>query len=159
MVVDYSQFGDDHMTSKRRYALLFAIIACAALPATSAYVLYEVTDNPTLRPLGITQERLASVNGGPSEGVSILVRVDWGADRRDGITQRELREIIASTLSSRTDSFVFQFEDVPGSEIGITFSVGVNSYGPFPKERMIDGIMPSLIALDATKRARGNDRS
>ena len=147
------------MVGNRRYALLFAIIACAALPATSAYVLYEVTDNPTLRPLGITKERLAAVNGGAADGVSILVRVDWGRERTDGITRRELRETISSTLSRRTDSYMFQFEDVPGAEIGITFSVGVNSYGPFPKERMIDGIMPSLIALDATKRARRSDRS
>jgi hypothetical protein len=146
------------MARNRRYALLFAIIACAALPATSAYVLYEVTDNPTLRPLGITQESLAAVEGGVSEGVSIVVSVDWGADRVGGMTQNELREIISGTLSRRTDSFMVRFQDVPGADVGVTFSVGVNRYGPFPKERMIDGIMPSLIALDATKKARSNNR-
>lgn len=144
------------MASNRRYALLFAIIACAALPATSAYVLYEVTDNPTLRPLGITQERLARVNGGATDGVSIVVEVAWGADRTGGISQRELRQTISRTLAPRTDNFVFRFDEVPGSGLGITFRVGVNSYGPFPQERMIDGIVPSLIALDATKRARSS---
>lgn len=146
------------MASNRRYALLFAIIACAALPATSAYVLYEVTDNPTLRPLGITQERLATVGGVATDGATIVVEVAWGADRTSGTTQRELRQTIARTLAPRTDSFVFRFDEVPGSGLGITFRVGVNSYGPFPQERMIDGIMPSLIALDATKRARSNGR-
>jgi len=146
------------MTSNRRYAYLFAVIACAALPATSAYVLYEVTDNPTLRPLGITQERLATVSAGRADGVSILVEVAWGADRTEGMSQRELRQTIADTLAPRTDSFVVRFDEVPGREVGITFRVGVNSYGPFPKERLIDGIVPSLIALDATKRSRASNR-
>ncbi|WP_424970111.1 hypothetical protein [Dinoroseobacter sp. S76] len=136
----------------RRYNPLLTIIVCTALPATSAYLLYKYTDNPTLRPLGITKEQLVRVPGEASS-IAIRVNVDWGRDQPPGASQSDLRQIIANTLFNFTDDFVIKFREVPGADVGVNFAVGANSYGPFAPDRMIDGIVPSLMAWDATKTA------
>ncbi|WP_424976180.1 hypothetical protein [Dinoroseobacter sp. S124A] len=136
----------------RRYNPLLTIIVCTALPATSAYLLYQYTDNPTLRPLGITKEQLVRVPGEASS-IAIRVSVDWGRDQPDGPSKNELHNIIANTLFNFTDDFVIKFRDMPGADVGVSFTVGANSYGPFTPDRMLDGIIPSLMAWDATKTA------
>lgn len=142
------------MDGNRRYILVIAILLLTGLPATGAYFLYVFTKNPSLRPLGISQEKLAAVEG-PAKSVSIQVHVDWGSDRTGAVTQADLRKLISGTLSTRTEDFIFEFNDVPGDQIGVTFVVGANRYGPFPPGRLIEGIVPALAALDMTKRARG----
>ncbi|WP_424966374.1 MULTISPECIES: hypothetical protein [unclassified Dinoroseobacter] len=141
------------MDTTRRYTLLTAIILFAALPATSAYLAYEFTQNPALRPLGITKEKLALAKE-QTNSVSILVDVDWGEDLPEQASQDEMRALISGALSSQTDDYVFRFNSVPGDEVDIRFRVGANRYGPFAPEEMVRGIMLSLIALEVTQKAR-----
>lgn len=141
------------MGFSRRYVLLSVIILCTALPAISAYMLYVFTQNPTLRPLGITKEKLVQREG-TGGALAIRVSVDWGQDQGPEASKLELRDVIAETLFIYTDDFAISVKDVPGTEVGVTFRVGPNVYGPMPPEQMMDGIIPSLIALDMTKKAR-----
>lgn len=141
------------MDFSRRYVLLSVIILCTALPAVSAYMLYMFTKNPTLRPLGITKEQLVQREG-TGAALAIRVAVDWGQDQSPEASKLELREMIAETLFIYTDDFAITMRDVPGAQVGVTFRVGPNVYGPMPPEQMMDGIIPSLIALDMTKKAR-----
>ena len=62
--------------------------------------------------------------------------------------------MIADTLFIYTDDFAITVNDVPGTDVGVTFRVGANEYGPLAPDNMMDGIIPSLIALDMTKKAR-----
>lgn len=141
------------MELRRRYGLLFVIVLCTALPAISAIVLYKITDDPTLRPLGITRERLAFEEG-ETNSVSILVSVGLGQDRPPGPDEADLRRLIGGVLATHTNDFVIRFNEQSGTEIGVTFVVGPNRYGPYATNQMLDGIVPALIALDMTKRAR-----
>ncbi|ABV92828.1 hypothetical protein Dshi_1086 [Dinoroseobacter shibae DFL 12 = DSM 16493] len=141
------------MDSSRRYILLSVIILCAALPAIGAFLLYFVTQNPTLRPLGLTKEQLVEFEG-DAEALAIRVTVDWGRDQVPEARKAELRALIADRLIIYTDDFAITMRDVPGDRVGVTFKVGANEYGPMAPEQMMDGIIPSLIALDMTKKAR-----
>lgn len=141
------------MDFSRRYVMLSVIILCTALPAVGAYGLYFVTQNPTWRPLGLTKEALVQLEG-DSAALAIRVSVAWGEDHASEVSKVELREWIAETLFIYTDDFAISVRDVPGSEVGVTFRVGANVYGPMRPDQMMEGIIPSLIALDMTKKAR-----
>ena len=139
------------MNGIRQYVVLFAIVISLTLPAIGALILYKITKDPYLRPLGLTKEEAATVDG-PAEAISIGIQVSWGVDQ-DSLTKDDLRQLISRTLSFRTEAFHFDFDDVHGTEIGVTFVVGPNRYGPFPPNRLIDGIVPALAALEYTQQA------
>ena len=137
----------------RNFFFLIAIPLFMAIPAIAMLLLYYFTENPQLRPLGITKQEIA-VFEGQGKALAIKIDVDWGQDRTSGITKVELQNRIANTMSFRTDDFDFRFNDVPGEDVAITFSVSHNRYGPYAPNDIIEGIRTSLIALQAVQRAR-----
>ncbi|MDJ0825070.1 MAG: hypothetical protein QNJ16_06150 [Rhodobacter sp.] len=141
------------MASDRQTPWLFALVVVAALPAIGAYLYYHYTKDPLLQPLGITRESLAEIEG-PTEFVSIITHVDWGRDVSDTLSRNKLRELVRSAFATRTDDVVFRFNDVPGDEIEITFVVGPNRFGPYRPSQLIDGVIPSTVALQMTRKAR-----
>jgi len=145
------------MTATQRYVMVAAIVLFAALPAGGAFLYHHFTQDPLFQPLGLTREKLAELDG-QTEFVSIGVHVDWGVERTEGMTKAELRELVAYAFAPRIDELYFKFLDVGGEEIGITFVVGPNRYGPYPPHRMIDGIAPAAVALQMTQRAHAQAR-
>lgn len=134
------------MKKSRQIMLLLGLIICVALPAAGSLTLYFVTGNPLLRPLGITQEKLSDVDASP-ENASIMVEVGWGRDYAGRMTQSDVRRFVVNAFKTNTDDFFFRFRDVEGQAIGISFVVGANRYGPYPPGRIINGMIPSLVAL------------
>ena len=141
------------MLARRRYTLLFVIVFLTALPGGGAYLFYHFTKNPLLQPLGLTRERLAEIDG-EAQYISIIVHLEWGRDYDGEMSHTELREIIRTAFYNRTDEVVFKFREVPGDEIGVTFVVGPNRYGPYAPHEMIEGIVPATVALEMLKDAR-----
>ena len=139
------------MSASRRYLMLLAIVLIVALPGGGAYLYYYLTDDPLLQPLGLTRERLAEIEG-QTEFLSIMVHVDWGQDRAGGITQVEFRDLLRVAFSTRTDEIVFKFNDVPGHDIAVTYVVGPNRFGPYAPGEMVQGIHPSWVAFEMTKK-------
>ena len=135
--------------SIRKYVPLIAILTVVTFPALLMTIAFYITDNPSLRPLSVTVEKLAILEGS-TDDVAIYVHVDWGQDRTGTATKADLHKLVSDVLGRRTDNYVFRFNDVPGDRIGVTFVVGPNRYGPYPPARMLDGIAPALVALDMT---------
>lgn len=142
------------MKNNRRYSLLFVIILFAALPATTAYLRYHITKDPTLRPLGLDYEELVAEDS-PSISASVRVNVDWGQDRTGGSTQKEMRTFISHIMSGHTDDYVLKFTNVPGDKIAVTLSVGRNRYGPFAPSQLAEGLHLALVALEMATKAKG----
>jgi hypothetical protein len=136
------------------YIFLFAACLVVTLPALGLGVLSYFTNNPYPRPLAITREKLAGIEG-QTQFISIFVYVDWGRERTGGATKADLSQMISNTLEFRTSDYVLKFKEVPGDGIDVTFVVGPNRYGPYPPGRMIEGIVLALAALDMTKKASG----
>jgi len=139
--------------SIRKYVPLMAILTVVTLPAILMTIAFYITENPTLRPLGVTQEKLAVLEG-QTNSIAIYVYVDWGRDRTGTATKADLHKMVSDVLVRRTDNYVFRFNDVPGDRIGVTFVVGPNRYGPYPPARILDGIIPALVALNMTLDAK-----
>ena len=138
------------MGSYNGAVILAVTCTVLALPAVGVGVLYYLTNDPSLRPLSITREKLADIDG-QTEYTLIFVHVNWGRERVGGMTKADLRKMISDTLFYRTDSYIFKFQEVTGDAISVTFVVGANRYGPYPPSRAVDGIIPALVALDMTR--------
>ncbi len=146
------------MSALQRYVMVAIFILVVALPGGGAFLYYHFTKDPLFQPLGITRERLAEVDG-QTEFVSIGVHVDWGRDRTEGMTRMELRELVAYAFAPMIDEIYFKFLDADGDQIGVTFVVGPNRYGPYPPHRMVEGIVPASVALQMTQRAHAQARA
>jgi len=134
------------------YGPLIAILVVVTLPAAGMSIMYYFTQNPNLRPLSITQEKLAAIEN-PDRSALMTVHVDWGQELSGTATKADLRDLVAGVLGRRTDNYTFKFNDVPGDRIGVTIVVGPNRYGPYPPNQIMNGIVPALVALDMTLKA------
>ncbi len=140
------------MSGKGNLIRVTMAILILALPAVTLSVLSNYYDAPYLQPLDLTEEGFATANAGTAgTGLArIDVQVDWGRDWPGTLTQTQLRDVIATTLQAQTKHYSFDFVDVPGARIEVTFIVGRNIYGPFPPGQMVSGINSALIALKMT---------
>ncbi len=136
------------MSEFRQYLIFAGAIFLLALPAFGALALYKFTNNPYFRPLGISKDAVAAVDGQTS-AVSIEIQVRWGINSRSSLSKVELRELISDTFSTRTDAFHFDISEVEGDNVRVTFIVGPNRYGPYPPGRMVDGIIPRVLQNDS----------
>ena len=146
------------MSAVQRYIMVAVFILVVALPGGGAFLYYHFTKDPLFQPLGITRERLAELEG-QTEFVSIGVHVGWGRDRTEGMTKTKLRELVAYAFAPMIDEIYFKFEDVQGEEIGVTFVVGPNRYGPYPPNGIVEGVVPASVALRMTQRAHAQARA
>ena len=131
---------------------VFAAILILAAPAMTIVVLSSYFDAPYLKPLALTKEDLAEIERGKeSELAAIIdVSVEWGREWSGEMTQTELLNLVSNALETHTEYYSFDFNDAPGGSISVSFTVGYNTYGPFPPNRLIPGIKSALIAMKMT---------
>ena len=144
------------MRNPRTFFKVMLAVALLAAPAVSLHVLTNYYDAPHLQPLALTSETAAVLDeahgGGPFARID--VNVDWGTEWNETLTPEALRQKLVNTLKHQTNHYQFNFNDIPGDRVDVTFVVGPNSYGPFPPGGMISGITSALVALRTTNRAR-----
>ena len=77
-----------------KYGPLIAILVVVTLPAAGMTILHYFTQNPNLRPLAITQEKLAEVDG-TGQITLMTVQVNWGQDLTGTATKADLRNLVS----------------------------------------------------------------
>lgn len=131
-----------------------ALIAAVALPATSAYLYYHTTQDPTLRPLGVTKEELA-VTDSAGNSSSINVQLNWGTEATLNLSPGEVQEILSRTLGAFNAEFWFTVNMVPGDRVRVSYHVGANKFGPYPISDTTDGLR---IAVDTQRVIKAVNR-
>lgn len=116
-----------------------ALIVAVTLPAASAYLYYHATQDPTLRPLGVTQEELA-VTDNAGNTAAINVRLDWGEDTTLKLSHKQVQETLTRTLAAFNAEFWFTINTVPGNRVRVSYHVGANKFGPYPITDTTDGL-------------------
>lgn len=140
------------MDSTRNLIRAITPVLVLAAPALALRLFSEYFDAPHLQPLGLTRENVAAVEGGYDglEFARVGVSVRWGRDWEGALTPARLRALIEAALETQTNYFNISLEEFAGREIGVTFAVGPNSYGPFPPDQITPGITSALMALKLT---------
>ncbi len=134
----------------RGFGRVFLIIFLLAAPATSVHIASYFSDDPYLRPLDLTVEKLDAV-GERRDGVAYIdVDLYWGRDRQSRQSRADLVDSISSSLRWQTDFFTVKVHETEGSRAGVAFNVGPNRYGPYPPARVAEGLDLALEAMRMT---------
>ncbi|SFJ55250.1 hypothetical protein [Celeribacter neptunius] len=114
-------------------------------PAVLALTAYFITKNPSLRPLGITVDRLSEAGQLENNGLIIAV-VDIGSESRKASSKTQYEAAIEKAFNQLNAEVRVKFRTIPGSNVNVTYLVGESRIGPFPASRASEGILPAIEA-------------
>lgn len=130
--------------ARRSLAYVLLIVSVAILPSAAMLGWYQVTQNPNLRPFGITREALRAY-GDPESGVDLVVFIDWPETTARDTARRHLAGDIASSFTSKGVEARFVFRD-RGSAPLVTYVIGKSVIGPYPARQASRGITAAVQA-------------
>lgn len=136
---------------------LIGLIVVICFPMAAALGLYVVSDDPAMRPLGITQEaERAFATGRPEDlrPLVIAVSVAWVDGQAEGHTRTSLRRALVKAFEAKgVEQVTISFAPGAGRTM-ITYDVLESVVGPYPVSTAAQGINAAVQALDMAARAR-----
>jgi hypothetical protein len=133
------------MATRRNLTYVLAISTLLVLPTAFSLTYHEITGNPNLRPLGLTEASLRNFESGASGGVSIVAHVDWVPPRTGGYSRDRLDRAITQAFRAKGVEVTVRFE--PGEDATrVSYLVGESTIGPFPTARAGEGISAAVEA-------------
>jgi len=127
-------------------SVIIAIVLVVAMPAVSSVVAYQITKNPTLRPLARTLNDEAIYNGTAISN-EIFAVIHWSTGRKKNFTRRDLSNAIHQAFASHGVVVRVIFKDVADSSaVTITYKIGRNTLGPTRITRAADSINGAIAA-------------
>ncbi|WP_456390063.1 hypothetical protein [Profundibacter sp.] len=127
-------------------SIVIAIILVVAMPAVSSVVAYQITKDPTLRPLARTLNDEAIYNG-TAVSTEIFAIIHWSTGREKSFTRRELSNAIHRAFESHGTVVQVVFKDVDTTDaVTITYKIGRNKLGPMRITRAADSINSAIAA-------------
>ncbi|MHA6265665.1 hypothetical protein ACXYMP_02200 [Aliiroseovarius sp. CAU 1755] len=131
------------MFSQRGYRMLAAIIGIVAMPTAVALVWYYITQDPTMRPLGISKAALQQYESGPP--LEIVAHVSW-----DPLTDAQLIEPFTNALRGAFEAkgvpVRVELLATPGQATTVVYDIGVSHLGPYPKFQAVNGVVAAVEA-------------
>ncbi|MFT6450522.1 MAG: hypothetical protein ACJA06_000002 [Halocynthiibacter sp.] len=127
--------------------LLVTVIGVTIIaPATFILGLYWLTKDPTLRPLGITEAKLASAGMTEHNG-AILTTISIAEGIQLDTSREELERTINNAFDMYDTESRFNYVRAPsGKGVSVTYTIGKNQFGPFPIKHASEGIRPAALA-------------
>lgn len=134
------------MVSRKDSIVIALITVFIVTPAVLALTAYMITKNPSLRPLGITVERLTEA--GQIENKSlILAVVDIGTLAKNAASKTQYQSSLETAFARLETDVQVKFRSIPNSaDVNITYLVGGSQIGPFPAKRAAEGVLPATQA-------------
>lgn len=125
------------MAAQRNLLYLATIIALVVMPSAVALTWYYFTENPNLRPLGLTREALRAYTGGYGDGAPVVARVT-GADP-SGAGRDSLARALVNAFGAKGVELEVVFLPGTGPPM-ISYAIGTSVVGPYPASRAAEGI-------------------
>ncbi|HHC29669.1 MAG TPA: hypothetical protein ENK80_03770 [Rhodobacterales bacterium] len=121
------------------------IVLVLAFPTALTLGWYQLSKNPSLRPLGVTQQALAAYNGA-SDSIEIVALVDWVPPRTGNYTKAHLRRALSESFAAKGVDVRIVFR--PGKDATrVTYQVGKTLLGPYSTARASEGIGAAVEAF------------
>lgn len=139
--------------SERNSLFVAGLILAVAFPTAAALYYARMMNDPTLRPLGITREKIAEA-GVEDDRVEILIDVVWGGDTTGSMTPMDLRTKLEKTMNEFNVDYFIRMKEADGGHIAISYHVGENHFGPYTVDRAASGIKPAVAAFHMAKAAQ-----
>jgi len=117
------------MSQRSGNAYLLAVVVVVLLPTVVALGWYQVSKDPNLRPLGVTEQALRK-HQGSAEGLEIVALVDWVQPRTATQTQAQLTLALTRAFRAKGAEVRVIFREGRDAT-RITYVVGKSTLGPF----------------------------
>ncbi len=131
------------MFTTRKVNLLVVIIAVVALPSVAALAWHYFTDDPTLRPLGITKADLVKQDATGS--FEVIAHVFWDSRAERQSSSAFTQSLVKAFNVKGVDLNVFVTESATNGTT-VLFQVGASRIGPYPKDAAVKGVNAAVTA-------------
>lgn len=132
------------MSQRQSLGYLFLIILVVVAPTVASLTWYQLSKNPSLRPLGITKQALSAYNS-VGEGIEIVATVDWVPPRTGNYTQAQLARALTDSFAAKGVEVRIEFR--PGQSASrVTYRIGKTVLGPYSTARASEGISAAVEA-------------
>jgi hypothetical protein len=122
---------------------LMIIIAALVLPSAVSLSWFHVTQNPSLRPLGLTREALRAYTGGYGDNTMVVARV-VGADPSDDASEALARALVNAFAAKGVE---LEVAFLPGTgPPRVSYAIGTSVIGPYPASRAAQGVSAAVDA-------------
>lgn len=125
------------MRRYRGWKLFCIVLGFVTLPSVLAIALSLLTKDPTLRPLGITQQKLDEQSLG--EKVEIVAYIRWNT-ARERVTKEAFGNAIIRAFDAKNMTPRLEITEVSGQHSIVTYQVGPSRVGPFPTSAAAHGV-------------------
>lgn len=133
------------MVKRRDMFTLGTVIALVTLPTAGSLLYFAITKDPSIRPLGITQESLRAYSGEGGTGIEIFAMVEWDSARSGQLTREDMHHRLVNVFKSKgVHVRVFFSEGLNGTFV--KYQVGRSVIGPYPQNRAAEGILAAVAA-------------
>ncbi len=132
------------MLVQRSVTHLIMVIVTVVMPSAVALVWYYFSQDPTVRPLGITQESLRAFNG--EMRIYEIVAEVAGAGRGGTPTAQQIERELTGVFHSKGVAVRVNFLDSNIAGTRITYRIGPSTIGPYPYARAVEGINAAIEA-------------
>ena len=125
-------------------SIIAGLVIIVALPATTSVIAYQITKDPTLRPLARTLNDEAIYNGSAiSNEISAIVH--WTTGRAKNFTQQDLSIAVQRAFGAHGVNVRMVFRQVDTADpVTITYKVGRNTFGPTRITKAADSIKGAI---------------
>lgn len=130
----------------RENLLVCVVAAMIVAPATFVMGLYWLTNDPTLRPLGITEAKLASAGMSENSGAILTtIRIAEGAQL--GSSREDLERAINNAFDVYGTESRFKYIRARKARgVSVTYTIGKSQLGPYPISHASEGIRATALA-------------
>jgi len=111
---------------------LLVITMIVVFPTICALAWYHFTDDPTIRPLGITEQALRQ--HGPAEQGLIVAHLSWDGEAEHGSADRYANALTRAFAAKGVPVHV-NIRNADGHGTYVAYDIGASYLGPFPKAR------------------------
>ncbi|MEC7762711.1 MAG: hypothetical protein VX874_12470 [Pseudomonadota bacterium] len=134
------------MAKRRNFFYVLVVIALLVTPTAASLGFYVITQDPNLRPLGVTQEALSAYARGRIDGqVHVVAQIEWVPGNTAGYSQRAFEMALENAFRAKgVEVFVFFHDGVDRTRVN--FRVGRSTIGPFSPAQAARGVTAAVDA-------------
>ncbi|WP_432448238.1 hypothetical protein [Aliiroseovarius marinus] len=122
---------------------LIGIFFVITIPTVLALGWAWYSQDPTVRPLGITKEALDQ-HSGEAKGIQIVTRITWNPDRQSA--PKALARAIQKGFAAKGVETTIEMVAKPGGPASVTYDIGASHIGPVAHSEAAQGIRAAVEA-------------
>lgn len=138
------------LAAQRNVMHLMMVIGLVTMPTAGALTYYVLSNDPTSRPLGITQQSLDAFERNGRPAFEIVAHIAYDPRYSQGMDRTELARSLTNAFRSKGVHMRVAFTDTGGAGTWVTYQIGPSTMGPYPLSDASEGVRAAVEAYRMT---------